>query len=104
MRDLKFDDWVGEVKAAMGPRKLELFNAQSGKSPRPMMDCAVEMRVCVKSQIMGARMELGSMRMSKSRRTAKLRTSISQEAYLVGCSQEVVTMDLRSCASWQATV
>ena len=69
------------------------------RSPRPMMVCAVEMSVCVKSQMMGARMELGSMRMPKSRRTAKLRTNMSRAAYLVGCSQEVVTMALRSCAS-----
>ena len=48
-----------------------------------MMDCAVEMRVCVKSQTMGARMELGRIRMSKSRRTARLRTSMSHAAYLV---------------------
>ncbi len=74
------------------------------RSPRPIIVCAVEMRVCVKSQMIGARMELGRMRMSKSRRTAKLRTNISQAAYLVGCSQDVVTMDLRSCASWQARV
>ena len=74
------------------------------RSPRPMMDCAVEMRVCVKSQIMGARTELGRMRMSKSSRTARLRTNMSQAAYLVGCLHEVATMDLRSWASWHAVV
>ena len=74
------------------------------RSPRPIMDCVVEMRVCVKSQMIGARMELGRMRISKSRRTARLRTSMSQAAYLVGCSHEVATMDMRRWASWHAVV
>ena len=68
------------------------------------MDCAVEMRVCVKSQTMGARMELGRIRMSKSKRSARLGTSMSQAAYLVGCSQEVATRFLSSWASWHAVV
>ena len=62
------------------------------------------MSVCVKSQIMGAKMELGRMRMSKSKRTARLRTSISQAAYLVGCSQDVVTMSLSNWASEHAVL
>ena len=60
------------------------------------------MSVCVKSQIMGAKMELGRIRMSKSNRTARLRTSMSQAAYLVGCSQDVATMSLSSWASEHA--
>ena len=68
------------------------------------MVCAVVMSVCVKAQMVGASTELGRMRMSKSRRTARLRTSISQAAYRVGWSQDVATMSLSSCASWQAVV
>ena len=56
----------------------------------------------MKSQIMGARTELGRMRMSKSSLTARLRTTISHAAYLVGCSHEVATISLRSWASESA--
>ena len=34
MRDLELDDWVGKVKAPMGPRKLELFNTQGREVPQ----------------------------------------------------------------------
>ena len=101
---MKLDDWVGNVKAPMGPRKLELFNTQGRKVPQTNDGLCGRNESLREIADVGARMELGRMRMSKSRRTAKLRTSISQAAYLVGCSQEVTTMDLRSCASWQATV
>ena len=60
------------------------------------------MRVCVKSHIIGDRMELGRMRISKSNLTAKLRTNISHAAYLVGWSHEVATISQRSCASESA--
>ena len=62
------------------------------------------MSVCVKSQTMGAKIELGRMRMSKSKRTERLRTSMSQAAYLVGCSQDVATMSLSSWASEHAVL
>ena len=96
MGDLEFDDGIGEIKAPVRTRKLSCSIHKVERSPRPMMVCAVEIRVCVKSQMMGARIELGRMRMSKSRRTARLRTNMSQAAYLVGCSHDVVTMSLSS--------
>ena len=53
----------------------------------------------MKSQIVGAITELGRILMSKSSLTARLRTSMSQAAYRVGCSQEVATISRSSWAS-----
>ena len=39
-----------------------------------MIACAVETSICVKKQMIGEMTELGRMRMSKSSRTARLRT------------------------------
>ena len=69
------------------------------------MTLAVCSRVEVKAVIAGVRMVAGRMRMSKSRREASDRVSMSQAAYLTGVPHSVLAMSHRSlasfCADWR---